>query len=80
MRAYVWAAADGMARGIGFDPERGIDVLCRRSGTQDDEVRLVGIARVADLAGDHLEALVATQEPAPDAIAPTEGLTTAKEK
>ena len=40
----------------------------RRAGPHDEDVRLVGVASVPDLPGDHLQAGVAAKEPATDPI------------
>src|SRR5947207_15837179 len=52
----------------GLDPERRVDVLCRRAGPDHDEVGLVHVAGVPDVPGDHLQAPVATNEPAADPV------------
>src|SRR6185369_15126649 len=57
-----------------LDPERGIDVLALGARPDDQEVRLPGVAGVADLARDHAQALLATQEPAADALDPAQRL------
>ena len=44
------------------------------AGPNHEDVGLVGVARVADLARDHPQARVAPQEPAADAVDATEGL------
>src|SRR6476660_290825 len=51
-----------------LDAEGGVDVLALGARPDDEQVRLPGVAGVADLARDHLEALLAAQEPAPDAL------------
>ena len=45
-----------------------------RTGTDDQQVRLVGVARIANVAGDHLQPGVASQKPAADALHPAERL------
>ena len=52
----------------GLDAELGVEVLAGGAGAEDDEVRLVGVAQVADVARDHLDALVGPQEPAADLL------------
>ena len=49
---------------------RNVASMCWRRGARpdDQQVRLVGVAGVADLARDHPQALVAAQEPAADAL------------
>src|SRR6266542_1916416 len=51
-----------------LDPERGVEVLARRARPHAQHVGLVGDAKVADLAGDHLQARLGAQEPAPDLL------------
>ena len=55
-------------------PEGRIDVLGRGARSDDQEVRLVGVPGVADLARDHAQARVAAQEPATDALHATQRL------
>ena len=69
------AALPALARGdvdrgdlAGLDAERRVDVLALRPRPDDEEVRLLGVAGVADLARDHPQALLAAQEPAADAL------------
>src|SRR4029079_19339578 len=52
----------------GLDPERGVDVLTLGAGSDDQQVGLPGVPRVADLARDHAQALVAAQEPPSDTL------------
>src|SRR4029077_2608318 len=58
----------------GLDPERGIEVLRRRTRPDDEDVGLVGVAHVAGVARDHLQPAVAPQEPAADALDPAQRL------
>ena len=58
----------------GLDPERGVEVERRGAGPDRQDVRLVGVAGVADVARDHLQARLAAEEPAPDPLDPAQGL------
>jgi LysM repeat protein len=52
----------------GRDAERRVEMERRRSRSDDEDVRLVGIARIADAAGDHPQPAVAAEKPAADTI------------
>src|SRR5206468_8825024 len=58
----------------GLDPERRLDVLTLGARPDDEKIRLVRVARVADLTGDHLHPLVAAEEPAAHALDPSKCL------
>src|SRR4029078_12086390 len=64
------SAAREVDRGdlAGLDAERGVEVERRGAGPDDEDAGIVGVAHVADLARDHLQALFAAEEPAPDAL------------
>src|SRR2546426_3436546 len=49
-------------------------MLGRGTGTDHEEIGLVHVARVPNLARDHPQALVATEEPTTDAVDPAKGL------
>ena len=58
------------ARGLRvvIHPERGVDMLRRGPGTDDQQVRLVGVPGIADPARDHAQPGVTAEEPAADPL------------